>query len=127
MKKNKTIFGVVIISIVITILITIISFRNKNSYIDSIGHLPKGEYLSQSTSPNGTYTIRTYLFNGSATVDYAVRGELIINNKNKKPRNIYWEYKIHVSEITWDSDETVIINGHKIDLPNGKYDWRVDS
>ncbi|SUY45010.1 Uncharacterised protein [Clostridium putrefaciens] len=32
MKKNKTIFGVVIISIVITILITIISFRNKNSY-----------------------------------------------------------------------------------------------
>ena len=55
-----------------------------------------------------------------------MRGELIINNKNKKARNIYWEYKINVSEITWDSDDTVKINGHKINLPSGKYDWRVD-
>ncbi|MBU3220710.1 DUF5412 family protein [Clostridium algidicarnis] len=91
-----------------------------------MSNLPNGEYLSKSTSPNGTYTIRTYLCNGGATVDYAVRGELIINNKNKKARNIYWEYKINVSEITLDSDDTVKINGHKINLPSGKYDWRVD-
>ena len=122
MKKIKIIFGVVIISIVIAI----ISFRSENSPLDNMINLPKGEYLSNSTSPNGAYTIRTYLCNGGATVDYAVRGELIINNKNKKARNIYWEYKINVSEITWDSDDTVKINGHKINLPSGKYDWRED-
>ncbi|WP_032121137.1 DUF5412 family protein [Clostridium amazonitimonense] len=122
MKKIKIISGVVIISIVIAIIF----FRSENSPLDNMSNLPKGEYLSNSTSPNGAYTIRTYLCNGGATVDYAVRGELIINNKNKKARNIYWEYKINVSEITWDSDDTVKINGHKINLPRGKYDWRED-
>lgn len=122
MKKIKIIFGVVIISVVITMIF----YRTENGPLDNMSNLPNGEYLSKSTSPNGTYTIRTYLCNGGATVDYAVRGELIINNKNKKARNIYWEYKINVSEITWDSDDTVIINGHKINLPSGKYDWRVD-
>ncbi|SUY46583.1 Uncharacterised protein [Clostridium putrefaciens] len=90
-----------------------------------MSNLPTGEYLSSSTSPNGRYVIRTYLCNGGATVYYEVRGELIINNKNKKVKNIYWEYKINVSEITFDNDDTVIINGYNINLPNGKYDWRV--
>lgn len=122
MKKTKIIFGVVLISIAIAI----ISFRTGDTPMDSMSNLPQGEYLNESTSPDGTYTIRTYLCNGGMTVDWAVRGELIINNKNKKARNIYWEYRIKVSKITWDSDDTVIINGHKINLPKGKYDWRVD-
>lgn len=116
------IFGVVIISGVIAITF----FRDGNSSLDDVENLPNGEYLSKSTSPNETYVIRTYLCNVGTTVDYAVRGELIIKNKNKKARNIYWEYKINVSKITWDNDDTVIINGHKINLPSGKYDWRVD-
>ncbi len=122
MEKTKIIFGVVVISIIVAM----ISFKTDRTE-DNMSKLPKGEYLSQSTSPNGTYTIRTYLSDkGGATVANAVRGELILNNKNKKPRNIYWDYRINVSVITWESDETVIINGHKISLPNGKYDWRVD-
>lgn len=122
MEKTKIIFGVVVISIIVAM----ISFKTDRTE-DNMSKLPKGEYLSQSTSPNGTYTIRTYLSDkGGATVANAVRGELILNNKNKKPRNIYWDYRINVSVITWESDDTVIINGHKISLPNGKYDWRVD-
>lgn len=129
MKKTKIIFGVVLISIAIAI----ISFRTGDTPMDSMSNLPEGKYFSESTSPNGTYTIRTYLSDkGGSTVANAVRGELIINNKNKKnkknekPRNIYWDYKIDVSKITWESDDTVIINGHTIYLPEGKYDWRVD-
>ncbi|HEX9026902.1 MAG TPA: DUF5412 family protein [Clostridium sp.] len=122
MKKKKIIWGIVIIFIVISIGFLIL----EDTFFYSMTKLPKGDYLSQSTSANGTYTIKTYLYNGGATVDYAVRGELIINTKNNNVKNIYWDYKIDKSDITWEGDDTVIINGHRINLPNGKYDWRKD-
>lgn len=34
------------------------------------------EYITESTSPNGKYTIITYLNNGGATTGYAVLGTL---------------------------------------------------
>ncbi|WP_369678831.1 DUF5412 family protein [Planococcus faecalis] len=46
--------------------------------------LPEGEFLTESVSPNGAYTIRAYVTNGGATVAYAVRGELVFNEENKK-------------------------------------------
>jgi hypothetical protein len=91
---------------------------------ESMSSLPKGEYLKQSTSPNGKYTIKTYLTNGGATTSYGIRGELIVNGKNNKPKNIYWDYKIDHASITWLDDDTVTINNHKIDLPDGVYDFR---
>lgn len=91
----------------------------------SMSRLPKGDYLNQYMSPNGAYTIKTYLCNGGATVDYAIRAELIKNyKKNNKPKNIYWDYKIDNATITWIGNDTVIINNHQINLPNGSYDWR---
>jgi hypothetical protein len=119
MKRKKMISVIVTISIFIAIgLLGII-----NTLFYSMTRLPKGDYLSESTSSNGTYTIKSYLCNGGATVDYAVRGELITNTKNNKVKNIYWDYKINKSDITWEDDDTVIINGHKINLPNDIYDW----
>ena len=122
MKKKKIIMVVVTIFIVIAIGF----FGLVNTLFYSMTRLPKGDYLSESTSSNGTYTIKTYLCNGGATVDYAVRGELITNTKNNKAKNIYWDYKVYKSDITWEDDDVVIINGHKINLPYGKYDWRKD-
>lgn len=122
MKKKKMIFVIVIIFIFIAIGL----FGIVNTLFHSMTRLPKGDYLRESTSSNGTYTIKSYLCNGGATVDYAVRCELITNTKSNKVKNIYWDYKINKSDITWEDDDTVIINGHKINLPNGKYDWRKD-
>ena len=122
MKKKKIILGIVTIFIVILIGFITLAYI----FFYGMTRLPKGEYLSQSTSSNGTYTIKTYIYNGGATVNYAVRGELITNTKNNNVKNIYWDYKIDKSDITWEDDDTVIINGHKINLPNGKYDWRKD-
>ena len=96
------------------------------SYIFSYQRLPKGDYIEESTSPNGNYTVKTYLCNGGATVDWAVRGELTINYLFKMKRNIYWQYRTNESNITWKDNKTVIINGIEIELPNGKYDYRVD-
>lgn len=89
-----------------------------------MGRLPKGEFISQLTSPNGAYTVKAYRANGGATTSYAVRGELNYNNKKKKPRNIYWNYREDKATIEWVDNNTVIINGHKLVMPKERFDFR---
>ena len=86
--------------------------------------LPPGEYLTEETSPDGTYTLKAYVSGTSLSAD-AVRGELVFNN-NGKAKNIYWNYRESTAEINWLDEQTVIINGHTLDVPHGKYDWRHD-
>lgn len=120
MSKKK----VLIVLVIVMITIGIGAFTVINNLFYSMSRLPNGDFLTESTSSDGTYTIKTYLCNGGATTDYAVRGELIINNKNDNPKNIYWDYEVTKANISWVDNDTVIINGHEIDLPNNKYDWR---
>ncbi|WP_342468583.1 DUF5412 domain-containing protein [Ureibacillus sp. FSL K6-3587] len=84
----------------------------------------KDELIAQSTSPNGTYTINAYLSNGGATLSHSVLGELVFNEKNEKPKKIYWEYKIDYAIIEWLDDDTVVINGVQLELPKETYDYR---
>lgn len=88
----------------------------------SMQNLPKGKFLCDSTSPDGKYLIKAYLSEGSATVNFAVRCELV--TKDKKVRNIYWQYREEKAAISWKDNNTVIINDKTIELPNGIYDWR---
>ena len=84
----------------------------------------KGELISETESPNEIYKIKVYLINGGATSSYAIRGELNYNKSKKKPKNIYWDYPEEEARIQWVDDDTVLINGIKLSLPNEKYDWR---
>lgn len=81
------------------------------------------EYLNELTSPNGTYTVTTYLNNGGATTSYAVLGTLK-NNINGKTKNIYWQYRCEKSEIEWLNDETIKINGIELNVKKEIYDYR---
>lgn len=117
MKKILIIMG----SVLVVLTVFIGSFVYRTFY--SMETLPKGEYLTEAISPSGEYTVKAYLCNGGATVDYAVRGELI-NNSSEKTKNIYWEYKKAKADIKWIDKDTVNINGHMIEVPKGKYDWR---
>ena len=85
--------------------------------------LPTGEYLTEETSPDGTYTLKTYASGTSLSSD-AVRGELAFNRRNGKTKNIYWNYRESTAQIEWLDHQTVVINGHTLEVPNGKYDWR---
>ena len=89
-----------------------------------MGRLPKGELINEIKSPNGTYTVKAYLTNGGATVSYAVRGELNFNRVNKKPKNIYWNYREDKATVEWIDDNTVIINGYELDVLREKFDFR---
>lgn len=115
--------GIVITAL--SILLTC-SFIYTRYFINSnkISKLPKGTFLTESTSEDGAYTIKTYLCGGGATTDFAIRGELITNNKISTSKNIYWEYHVSSTDILWQDNDTVIINNKTLNLPNDKYDWR---
>lgn len=84
----------------------------------------KQELITESISPEGTYTVNAYLYNGGATTSYAVLGELVFNEVNKKSKKIYWQYKEENAVIEWIDDDTVLINGVQLELPHETYDYR---
>lgn len=86
--------------------------------------LPTGEYLTEETSPDGRYTLKAYVADGGATTSYAIRGELVFNQKNNKTKNIYWNYREESANIIWTDNDTVVINGRSLDIPKDKFDFR---
>lgn len=89
-----------------------------------MNRLPTGEYLTEETSPDGTYTLKAYVTNGGATTSFAIRGELAFNKQNNKTKNIYWNYREENAVIEWLDDDTVVINGQTLHVPNDKFDFR---
>ena len=89
-----------------------------------MGRLPEGEFIAEATSPNGQYTVKIYVTNGGATTSDAVRGELNFNQEKRKPKNIYWQYRMDTASIKWLDDDTVIINNIELDVQNETYDFR---
>lgn len=89
-----------------------------------MNRLPTGDYLTEETSPDGNYTIKAYLTNGGATTSFAIRGELVFNNRKNKEKNIYWNYREETANIEWINNDTVIINGKTLNVPNDKFDFR---
>lgn len=118
-KRKK----IVKISLIISFLfIGLIGYGIYWAFFD-MNRLPTGEYLTEEMSPDGTYTLKAYVSVTSLSSD-AVRGELVFNERNGKTKNIYWNYPESSAKIEWLDNKTVVINGHKLEVPNDKYDWR---
>lgn len=75
------------------------SYRVYSAFFD-MSHLPKGNLIKESVSPNGDYTIKAYVSETSLSSP-AVRGELNYNNIRNKPKNIYWGYRQYTAKIEW--------------------------
>ena len=120
MRKTKK--YIITIFIIVFIIIGGVSYIINWAFFD-IQRINGQEYLDESTSPNGTYTVTAYLNNGGATTSYAVLGTLK-NNKNGKSKNIYWQYPCEKAEIEWLNDEIIKINGIELNVKNEIYDYR---
>lgn len=116
MKRRWKIF------IVIAFLIVLVALFIYYAFFD-IQRLHGQENISESTSPDGAYTITAYLNNGGATTDYAVLGTLV-NNKNGSKKNIYWNYPCSDANIKWIDNENVIINNVQLNVLKDTYDYR---
>ncbi|KAB7653410.1 DUF5412 domain-containing protein [Bacillus bombysepticus] len=91
----------------------------------SMDRLPTGEKIAEKQSPDGTYTFKAYVTNGGATTSFAVRGELVFNHREYfKTKNVYWNYREDTEKIVWKDNNTVIINGHTLNVPEDTYDFR---
>lgn len=88
----------------------------------SMENLPTGDLLNSYPSPNGENLINVYLCDGGATVDFAIRGEVVRLDGTKK--NIYWEYHCDQADVEWLSDDTVVINDQTLNIYTDVYDWR---
>lgn len=114
-----------IVKISLIIIIFFMGFIGYGVYwaFFEMSRLPTGEYLTEQTSPDGTYTLKAYVSSPSLSSD-AVRGELVFNERDGKTKNIYWSYRESTAKIEWLNNKTVVINGHTLDVPNGKFDFR---
>ncbi|HHD2602072.1 TPA: DUF5412 family protein [Clostridium perfringens] len=79
------------------------------------------ELLGETVSSDGKYKVEAYLINGGATVDWSVKCYLREGDIKKE---IYIDYHINEANMIWIDNDTISINNHNIDLPNGKYDFR---
>lgn len=86
--------------------------------------LPAGEYLTEETSPDGTYTVKAYVTNGGATTPFAIRGELVFNERGQRTKTIYWDAREETASISWTDPDTVVINGQTLNVPNDRFDYR---
>ncbi len=123
--KNKRKKGNKILKIFLVVgllLIGIIGYGVYWAFFD-MNRLPTGEYITEETSPDGTYTLKAYVSSTSLSAD-AVRGELIFNERNGKTKNVYWNYRESTAKIEWIDDDTVVINGHRLNVPKEKFDFR---
>lgn len=84
----------------------------------------KQELIAESTSPQGTYTVKAYVSDAGATTSYTVFGELVFNHEKRKPKKIYWQYRESEANIYWSDDDTVSINGVTLNVPDETYDDR---
>ncbi|EHK2406490.1 hypothetical protein GNF54_04795 [Clostridium perfringens] len=79
------------------------------------------ELLGETVSSDGKYKVEAYLINGGATVDWSVKCYL---REEESKKEIYRDYHINEANMIWIDNDTISINNHNIDLPNGKYDFR---
>lgn len=82
------------------------------------------DLIESVTSPDEKYTIKTYLINCGATVDWSVKADLC--DENDECKQIYNCYHENASSVYWIDDETVFINNKTLNIHKDKYDWRRD-
>lgn len=118
--KRRLLFGFILAGI---LFVSFISYAVYTEFYD-MSKFPTGEYLTEAESPDGTYTLKAYVTEGTPKSKNAIRGELVFNKEEIEKKNIYWNNDESTAEIVWKDDDTVVINGHTIDVPDGKYDYR---
>lgn len=121
-KRSKIIWGVVIFVCIIFLGVSVFKISSAVNDI-TVYFKPSEELLGETVSSDGKYKVQAYLVNGGSTTDWAVRCYLKEGN-SKKEKLIYNDYHIEEADMTWVDADTISINGHDIDLPNGKYDFR---
>ncbi|EHK2365548.1 DUF5412 family protein [Clostridium perfringens] len=120
--KNKNFnFGLGVYIITILIFLGVATFKISSSIREFNDRFKVSEeLLGETVSSDGKYKVEAYLINGGATVDWSVKCYL---REGESKKEIYRDYHINEANMIWIDNDTISINNHNIDLPNGKYDF----
>lgn len=119
MERKFSVGKKIIMAVIAGLLLLIFLYFR---FFISMYHLPEGEYLLSSTSPDGRYRLNAYLSETSLSAS-AIRGELE-DLETQKTKNIYWDYRQETAEIEWMDQNMISINGHEFNYLTEVYDWR---
>lgn len=109
---------------VLLILLTLGGYLYWNLF-HNIQRIKWQEILSETTSPNGRYTVTAYLTNGGATTAFGVLAG-VEDHKRGRERKFYWQYRCKEAEMEWLSDSVLRINGITLDVDKDTFDYRYD-
>ena len=112
-----------LIKIIIPVILIITLFSTLHLAFFSLQHIDRQEKTGEYISPDGKYTVTSYLNNGGATTDYAVLCTVKESGKNKE-KNIYWNYRCKNADVIWIDETTVSVNGIVLDVTRDTYDFR---
>lgn len=107
----------ILIFVITFVVVSVLTYGGYWIFYDTM-NAPKGELVAESESPNGEYIIKAYVKGGGSTTDFTIVGQLNFNKRNKKSKEIYFHYHENTAEINWSDNDTVIINGHELNVPN---------
>ena len=83
---------------------------------------PRQELVSSRLSPDEKYLLNIYLNNGGATVDYSITASIVDIIKSRE-WNIYFHYHgYEIPENKWLSNDTVFIDGQKMNIYRDYYE-----
>ena len=104
--KSIIVIIIALVSVPVVLFTLIIHFAH-NSFMEEIGRYD---------SPGGTYTVIAYRTNGGATTSFGLECYLHRNKGFRGfDRKIFSEYPEFGDEVVWEDDDTVIINGTRIE------------
>ena len=122
LKKKNFNFRLGVYIIVTLIFLGVATFKISSSIREFNDRFKVSEeLLGETVSSDGKYKVEAYLINGGATVDWSVKCYL---REGEIKKEIYRDYHINEANMIWIDNNTISINNHNIDLPNGKYDFR---
>jgi len=107
-------------SFILILVIICLTFLIGYFISDKMIGLPKGKIVKSEISFDKKHTMNAYFIYGGPISADAIRVEIVDNDTHKK-RNIYWKDKENSISIKWLDNNTVEVNGRKINIFNDYY------
>lgn len=76
------------------------------------------KHITASESPDGYYTVNFIYFDAGATGTFGIRGEL--DGPLWFTKRVYYEQRVTEVDVIWKNDNTIVINGHSMNLQKGE-------
>ena len=120
---NNNLFFKIFYSLAAIVLVINMIALLKDEFSYSTDYLPTGEKCAEFLSPEGDKRVEVYLVRNALGV--AVRAQYLPNDGETAPRNIYWQTDTDITDVKWQSNRHVDINGVVINVDGGyAYDSR---